>query len=300
MTRDSHNKQPFESTLGEDLYHLACSQNRELVCVERIAGPGKASDGSMAFRLEFEGGVAMKGRRMFSTSHARKVAYWIETLNDPMLPTILGRHESALLLEWVSGAAIAPRSPFDSGVHGICAEFQARLHCTQDPVIKSTPPRFTMGELVTRFTDGCTLLHSQGLLDSASAAWLRGLAEKHEISCATTLVHNDLCGENLVLDTAGQVRVIDNEGLGAGFAANDLARTVYRWHMDPDTERLYLRHYERVCAADEFRQNRTFWMARVLVESARYRMEGSNETMKLPLSGIQRLLDGSGQGFSRG
>ena len=295
MTRRHHTEPAYESLMGKDLYHLACTHERALQSVERVAGSAKISDTSGAFRLKFEDGLIMKGRRMFSASHASKVAYWIESLKSPMLPAVQGRYKSALLLDWVPGTSIEPCSSFDSRTHGVCAEFQANLHCTTDPGISSTPPRFTLEELGNRLADNCSALYSHGLLDKADTRQLSELAKTDQIQCATSLVHDDLCGENLIRDPVGNVRVIDNEGLGVGFAPIDIARTVYRWQMDMDTERLYLQHYESVCPADEFRNNRSFWIASVLVESACYRMKGTNNSRNIPIRAIRRLLRNAGR-----
>ena len=104
------------------------------------------------------------------------------------------------------------------------------------------------------------------------------------------LVHRDFCPENLVIDSAGELHVIDNEWLAIDAAGVDLGRTWSRWALPTTSWRVFSSGY--AAAAPEAPAALRFWLIAMAARGACVRLEASLEALALPLARLRELASG--------
>ena len=107
------------------------------------------------------------------------------------------------------------------------------------------------------------------------------------------LVHCDFCPENLVVDRAGALQMIDNENLTVDALAFDLARTCYRWPLDADYAQFFWAGYRTMCDPVSFFDHGDYWMIQALSEAAAFRVAFRTPHVDVPIAALERLLDGT-------
>ena len=247
-----------------------------------------------AFRLDLADGRRVKLRTLRRPEQAATVADVLTEFVDPAFPPVLFRHEHVLLETWVAGTPLAAD---DERAPGEAGDLLGRLHTWRDgrTHVHGAPREATTSTAADRALLGQQLdeLRDADLLTPAAARELARRADRLDPGrTALGLIHGDLCGENMLRDTAGRLVVIDNERLGPGSLAHDLERTRYRWPLSPAGRAAFAAAYavHRDPTADASQQ--PFWELRTLVQSAHVRALRWSGDARAPLDALAALLDG--------
>ena len=135
-------------------------------------------------------------------------------------------------------------------------------------------------------------LRDAGAIAEDQARRLLAAAARHDPRvAATSLIHKDLCPENLVIDPHGVLRAVDNEWMTVGPTGFDLARTWYRWPMSDPMWRSYLSAYARFADPEPALSHFTFWRIAAVAKSARVRIERGMGGADVPLRCLAALAD---------
>jgi thiamine kinase-like enzyme len=110
-------------------------------------------------------------------------------------------------------------------------------------------------------------------------------------SARTALVHLDFCPENLVIDPAGSLHLIDNEWLCLDAAGVDLGRSWSRWPLPDAAWQRFLHGYART--GPEAPAALRFWLIAMAARSASIRLAGPEEGLALPLARLRALASGA-------
>lgn len=238
--------------------------------------------------LDLEGGRRIKARLLEDHHAARALCALRAVLPSDFAP-VVARSGRVLLEEWIDGVTLArasapPRCLEDA------ARLLAGLHATRTVAGRAIRAIRRTTSWRRDSEDRLRLLREDGLLSVAHANVLRRVLDAHDPHRTPTgLTHSDLCGENLVRNRAGRLRVIDNERLGLRPFGYDLARTRYRWGLDQEAWSAFLAAYSRRHPATARRAS-PFWDVVVATESAMIRRRGGGRRVATPVAALARIV----------
>lgn len=201
----------------------------------------------LAYRVDTDGGRTVKARHFESDDEARRLCELAATLG-PAFATVLARHGSVVLEEWIEGEPLAG-GVAEARVEEAGALLGALHAASLGPGV---PERCVSAPWVQAAESDLGIL--------AGADWLAGeeanslLAEIRRLdpgSGRSALIHRDFCVENLLVDAQGRLRVIDNEWLMIGPAEWDLGRTRHRWPMSEAAWERFRGAYSAAAGAPE-------------------------------------------------
>lgn len=240
-----------------------------------------------AYRLDLVDGSVVKGRVLRRLGISRRIRHWLAHLPTANFSKILAARGRATLEEWVAGDSLAEH-PCDASLTA-SGELLAAIHTVQASDASAADER--LHQCLRQFWDGLSRLRRVGLISDPESAHLLSAARSNRPRKPTwCLTHGDFCAANLV-SRGGQVCSVDNVTVQPKFAAEDLARTWYRWPMSPEQRRLFLQGYNRLRSADEFFEHQRFWRIVVTVLSAanrlRRRVDGADRIVQRLLSEIE-------------
>lgn len=255
-----------------------------LVRCEQIARHGAARETRDTFRLDFADGVTLKGRRLASAAAASRVEAIVARLDPARFPRVVARHRAALAEEWIPGEAL-DRQPAQEAHLRWAGETLGAIHRLLPPRPRAPlwlPARRALVSLHLR------RLVNAGILPEADALRLRDQALANAPDQSDfTLVHRDLCPENIVVDPEGRLYCVDNATARGGAADEDLARTCYRWPLDARACGEFLDAYRPYRDPSAFLRHRRFWMIAALAHASWIRHSRAYARADLPL---RRLL----------
>ena len=240
------------------------------------------------YRVRLDDGRTIKARRLESEDAAARQQAAREGL-PTAFAAVVARSGAVLIEEWVEGRSLAGEPPDDSLVRN-AARLLAGLHATPRvegrdlPCSVSTSGWSSLTE--ARIAEVC----ATGALDASAAGVLRAaLRDSDPGDAETGVVHLDFCGENMVINRDGRLRVIDNERVCVDAFGFDLARTRYRWALDDHAWRTFKDAYAGAGGSREGLAHLRFWRIVSIVLSAAYRLRSSNLDPSGPLESLRRL-----------
>jgi hypothetical protein len=244
-----------------------------------------AKRGRVAYRVRLDDGASVKARLLESEEVAESLRA-IRAVLEPAFTRVLARHGRVLLEEWIDGRPVgelAAESPFEPA--DAAGRLLARLHATQPPV-RLPQPTLEWLELA-RAELG--VLEHEGTLPGGLAAEAHAILEDFDCRSAPSVIaHRDFCGENMLIDRSGDLRVFDNEWFQLEPAGFDLGRSYARWAMSD-------LHWRRFCEAYRSETDLDpgpirFWQLAVALWSIRVRREREPERLGQPIAAVQKLL----------
>jgi Ser/Thr protein kinase RdoA (MazF antagonist) len=229
--------------------------------IEALAPPGTGRRaGRWSLRVETADGRVWKLRRLESPAEAARLSALRARVDAPFLPSMTPLAQGtppaaggAFLAEpWVEGEPLSPALA-EARAEELGA-LLGRLHAaTPADALAGAEPgaaaRAAAEERAERARADLAELARSGRLPGASAGRLRRLldaaapAAVAAAGAGSVLVHRDFCPENIVLDRAGELHVVDNEWLGLDAAGVDLGRTWSRWAIPDGAWQRFLRGY---------------------------------------------------------
>jgi hypothetical protein len=261
-----------------------------VVAAERITSLVLRHSPRSAYRVTFADGRRVKLRRLRRPERAERACRLLAALDDARFAAVLLRHDDVVVEEWVEGTPLAARPPRREHVE-VAAGILATVHRV---AIDTTTAAETPASMLETALARVALLANRGHLTRATATRLASVARRVvPVAAPVGITHNDLCGENLVLDTAGRVHVVDNEALDIGFLEYDLARTWYRWDLDATSWRTFLASYIAAGAARPDERASVFWRIAAVTKSAAARLDGTPAALEVALAKLRAIAAGA-------
>lgn len=279
----------LRTDLGDDLWKLTRQVGSPLKSATLLTTLRSEQFARASFKLEFEDRTVLKGRRLESNEHAEKIELLSGLLDRTHFPEVKARHRKALLIEWREGRPVTSDRATPS-MTTRCGEILGAMHTIDPPNELRSRYECTAARWQVRFRVNLEELERRRALTKEEVNLALELAMKAPDDAATGLMHGDLCPENLVETSRGQVAFIDNETLSIDVLAYDLARTWSRWPMDMKHAQALYAGYHRHRESNDFRKNRRYWAVAVLSEAALFRLQGDIENADLPLHRLKSLL----------
>lgn len=258
---------------------------RRIVLISRLVGK---KGGGGAYRVDSDDGRTIKVRQFDSAAAARDLLALRAGLEDAFAPA-LAQYDCVLLEEWIDGTPLAEGDP------EVWAEeagaLLGRLHARA--LGPDVPARTGTGEWITRGLSDLETLAGGGELTGQEVTTLRSeILRRDPGSARAALIHMDFCAENMLIDTRGRLRVVDNEHLMIAPASFDVGRTFDRWPMsDPAWARFY-RAYRSSAPADIDAIG--FWKILAALMGARVRFQHSPARLTPALALLHRFIRGDG------
>lgn len=231
--------------------------------IEALSPPGPIKRGRATVRVDLEGGRTIKARLLESDDAAQRLHALCARL-EPAFSRAIGHAGPVLLEEWIEGVPLAEP---DAWIE-TAAALLGRLHATP---IAAAPARIASRRWRDEGHGDLADLAAAGLLAPADQARLAAILDATDPGDAPlVLAHRDFCAENMIVDGAGALRVIDNEWLSPQPAGLDLARTACRWPMSAAGWRRFLGAYRAAAPVDP--GPLAFWEVSALAWTARVRL----------------------------
>ncbi|HEY2388549.1 MAG TPA: phosphotransferase [Candidatus Binatia bacterium] len=252
--------------------------------VTALALPGSAR---FAFRVQLDDGRVVKLRRVLRPEAAARAWRSIEGESDLPFPRVLARAGEIVVETWIDGEP--PATPPPPAVLTDAARVLARLHAAAlaEP---DAPRREPTAAMLRQMRARLDELRERWLLDRALAEHLVDLAGRFApAESAIGITHNDLCGENLVVDRAGMLWVVDNEAMDVGFLDYDLARTWYRWGLDAPSWAAFVAAYAAAGGAAPHESTAPFWRIAAVARSAVVRAAAAPPERDVALARLRAL-----------
>ena len=288
----------LEAQLGLDLWALIDAVGVPVTEVRQVTTIPMVGRGS--FRVTFADGLMLKARRLRTPGDVDRVTRLSSLLDPRFFPPVLAHRGCGLLTRWIPGVSIR-NGDWTAADLRTCGRVHAAIH--RLPVTPDTAPlRRWPVRSEQRFAELMDELVERRALDACQANAVQDLAGiTAPPSQSTAVCHRDFCGDNIIIAAAGEVSVIDNEGIAIDSPEYDLARTWYRWPMTATQQRAYAEGYGSHEHVARFAAHFVHWALIVLVESAAYRARVGAATAHVPLERLTHLLgnDGRDESFPR-
>jgi hypothetical protein len=240
-----------------------------------------------AYRVEHSGGT-VKVRRLEDEATASRLVALRDGLPDAFVP-VLFRCGRVLLEEWIEGEALsdppAPDRLAEAGVllgalHARSTLGSSRLH----------EVRGTGGHLLTAERSLRHVVAAGALGKDEAASLARVMRELDPRHAIHGLVHFDFCGENMLIDVHGRLRVVDNERLRVDALGFDLARTWYRWALpEPDWEHFCSAYAASVPFSDP-QETLRFWQIVAVARAAALRLRAFPERADVTIMRLRAIV----------
>jgi len=251
----------------------------------RISKLRSANNGRITYRIEHEGGT-VKARRLEDEATARDLAALRSGLPDAFT-RVVSRHGRVLIEEWIEGDPL-PLAPERN--HLLTAgALLADLHASRTPGCRTLRAKCPTAAHRLRAHARLSRLAGAGALRKEEAAGLEGGLERCDPrEAAYGLVHLDFCGENMVMDRAGRLRVVDNDRIRLDSLSFDLARTWYRWALTaPQWDAFCLAYTSRLPFPQP--ESLHFWKIVAAIQSAELRWHAYPEGAEVALRYLRAL-----------
>ncbi|HEX2965150.1 MAG TPA: phosphotransferase [Syntrophorhabdaceae bacterium] len=238
------------------------------------------------YRVDHESGT-VKARVMQDEQAAQESISHRYELWDAFAP-VIARYGRVLVEEWIDGTAlpdIPDRVRLDEA-GAILAEMHAAsiLSHSGSPKVRTTVEHRVLTEGRIR------ILVEAGALEQEIAARVREVLQRLETLQTTyALTHLDFCGENMIIDRTGRLRVIDNEHIRVDAIGYDLGRTWYRWALPAREWDYFYAAYADRATLPSSQESLHFWKIVAAVTSAELRIRAYPEKANVPLECLRRL-----------
>jgi thiamine kinase-like enzyme len=252
----------------------------------RISNLYSTSSERCTYRIEHERGT-VKVRRVEDEATARDLAAFISELPEGFT-AVIARHGRVLIEDWIEGEAL----PDVPGPHHLAAAgaLLAELHAKPrlgDCYLHDECPTAYHHRLAQ---ERLRIVAEAGALKEEDVVRLERALERWDpVWAIYGLTHLDFCGENMVIDRTGKLRVVDNDRVRLDALGFDLARTWYRWARPaPEWEAFCLAYTSRLPFPSSLAALR-FWKITAAAQSAELRLRAYPEKAGVPINCLRAL-----------
>ncbi len=260
----------------------------EPVAAEPITTLQLRGSARFTYRVRLADGRSVKLRRPSRPEKAACAWRLLDAIADARFAAVILREDDLVVEEWVEGTplgTVVPRAEHvASAAAFLAALHRLRLDGTETGHVVATAP---LRDATCSRLEG---LRQYALLGSEEERALVSAVRCLAPAKATiAITHNDLCGDNLVVDTGNQLRVVDNEDVAPGFVHFDLARTWYRWELGHDLWEHFLACYVAGRGTPPETSAFEFWKIAAVTKSAIVRLAATPEQREHALVRLRAL-----------
>lgn len=268
--------------LPAPLRHLVGLRTEEVIEVQSITTLRSNDPRRETYLLRFASGQLLKGRTLRCREMLSRMQYVHRHMQKGTFSRIVATHGEALLEEWVTGTPLDQLALHPSLIHR-CGEMLAQIHTT------SAPRReWSRTNVDPVMRDIWEELRQLQIFSRAECDRLWKLAQQYRpASMEVGFVHRDFCAENLVFD-GERLCSIDNVSLSIESLDQDIARTWYRWNMQPRQWETFLAGYRQHRDVGQYLAHQPFWNLLVLISAAVFRVRCEVPESAVP---IRRLIE---------
>jgi aminoglycoside phosphotransferase (APT) family kinase protein len=253
----------------------------------RISPVRPADARRSVYRIDLDSGRTIKARLVPDAETARRLFEICRSLPEAFAPAF-GCYGAVLLEDWIEGKELGDR-PTDAQLAEV-GSLLAQLHATPIVAGSRVHDMRSTGVWRERAEAGLLQILAADEIDQEGALLIRGALERLDPGRGVFgLAHTDLCGENMVVDRAGRLRVVDNERVGVDALGFDIARTWYRWALPArGWERLRSTYAAQALFAEPL-ETFDFWSVVAVVHSAAIRLQKDRTRAYVPLDRLRRM-----------
>jgi thiamine kinase-like enzyme len=256
--------------------------------VRALARIQPAASGRAVYRIDLEAGCTIKARRLNDEATARRLFEIRRELPAAFAPAIC-RHGSVLLEEWIDGEELGDACPSNAQLAEAGA-LLAQLHARSELAGAALHAWSSTRDWREQSEQGLESLVAAEALDLQAARGIgAALARLDPQRALVGLVHSDFCGENMLIDGSGRLRVIDNERLRVDALGFDVGRSWYRWSLPPPAWEIFQSAYAARMPFSEPLENLGFWSLVVVVKSAVLRLRVDPARAQVPLTRLRAM-----------
>ena len=243
------------------------------------------------FRIELADGRTIKARRLPDEETAARL-HAVRSELPPAFTPVLARHRNVLLEEWIAGEPLDDACPSDALLReagAILGSLHARTRVVGEPARerRSTDAWRAVCDRELRE------ISAAGALEERAVCAIRSALERMDPGSGIFgLAHTDFCGENMIVDAAGRLRIIDNERLGIDALGYDVGRTWYRWALPEPAWARFCAAYAARAPSREPLETIPFWRLVAVVKSAALRLRVDRRLARTPLALLARMAAG--------
>lgn len=242
------------------------------------------------FRITLDSGGYVKARRLESETAARD-QHALRSLMPSAFAAVLACCGPVLLEEWVDGCPLTEPVPPEPFIRE-AGRLMADLHAVSRVDGRFLPYDARTSDLYTYIVSRLKLIRTAGILNDATVEKLCAVMAANDPGRGRCgLTHHDFCGENMVVDHAGTLRIIDNERTRLDAFALDIARTWYRWGLRGDAWKRFHDAYVVAGGKEDAFANGPFWRIAGVTVSAWIRFRAAHPGLDIPLEELKRLSE---------
>ena len=252
----------------------------------RISNLHLTGNSRSCYRIDHDRGI-VKARLLENEPTARQLAAFRRELSDDFTP-LISQCGRVLLEEWIDGDPLPdmPESRWVTAAGGILGDLHARPtlgHRMLHEVCPTADHHISAQKCLRRIA-------TMGALREKDVARLEQILRQYDpLQTTYGLVHLDFCGENMVIDRAGRLRVVDNERIGLNSICADLARPWYRWALPaPEWDSFCSAYASRLPFPNPL-DSFPFWKIVAIARSAELRLLAYPEKAYVPLGYLKAL-----------
>jgi thiamine kinase-like enzyme len=242
----------------------------------------------VAYRIDLDSGRTIKARRVQSERIARQIFNIRRELPYAFAPAFYC-YGAVLIEDWINGEDLDNEYLTDELLH-CAATLLAYLHTMPD--VAGHPVQEVRSTALWRVKtlEDLKEILAFGGINAKEELLLSQALERFDPEFAMFgLVHTDFCGENMLVDRDGLLRVIDNEHFGVDALGYDLARTWYRWWLPVHAwERFRSAYIAQVPFADSLKAF-NFWSIVAVVRSTVLRLRKDRTRLHVPLERLRQM-----------
>jgi Ser/Thr protein kinase RdoA (MazF antagonist) len=224
-----------------------------------------------SYRVELRDGRTVKVRGLLDEVSAAQVHQIRAALPIEAFPPVLLRHGRVFVEPWVEGSPLAS-GPVSEAQVVAAAALLAQVHAVEEIAGRKVRSETATTEWLERTTARLEFLLARGAIREDCFRSLRDAQRRWDPGTARVgVIHGDFCAENIVVDPAGRLFVIDNEDFSLDPLDYDLGLTWYGWPLPAPAFALFLDTYAR--RAQRSVPPLSFWKIAAVVKGAAIRVQ---------------------------
>jgi len=285
-------------TLDPDIAAALDAAGLRACRVQEVSTLRAAAPRRSAYRIDLESGGTIKARRLEDDQTSKRLFDLRRDLPDAFVPAF-GCHGPVLLERWADGEVIGNTQAGDAYL-GEAGRLLAGIHAipiVAGLAVHQREPTATWRDEAER---GLELIVGAGRFDVLEARGVSELLARLDPGLATVgLTHVDFCGENMLVDRTGRLRIFDNDRVRIGPLGFDLARSRYRWALELAAWTRFREAYAGGTLSAEALETLGFWEAVAVVKSAVFRLRTDATRVRTPLARLRQIAGWGGAGEGR-
>jgi aminoglycoside phosphotransferase (APT) family kinase protein len=284
-----------ERLLGSDL--AAAVRALDLSVVEAVPLMGRGYPGyrPSAYRLRAADERVVKGR-IFSTARQAELAQFVaRCLGPEVVPAPLERIGVGLVTEWVEGHTAESTAQ----ILARCGRMQSLVNTLPLPDSARNMRQSGVERRLAGAEENAAELIAAGVLTSSEGEAALAVARAHMPGAfAVGFALGDLCPENTIVRTSGDVCFVDHDTLAVTACEFDLARTWHRWRMTAEEREVFYSAYAERRSLEPLLTGLPYWAVLVLLSAGWFRLSRSVAATHEPIRRLRRLVSDVERGLT--